>query len=536
VPVTADPNRRPAWSVLPIALLIIVPLGVVMSAFLQPQPEEWAHLAEYVLPRVLTNTAVLMVGVGLSVLVLGVGLAWLTAVCEFPGRKFFAWALMLPMAMPAYVLAFVHVALLDYSGPVQSLLREIFGGPVWFPPIRSTWGVVLVMSFALYPYVYLLARQAFLTQGKRLLEAAQTLGCSHTRAFWSVALPMSRPWWVAGLTLALMETLADFGTVSIFNFDTFTTAIYKAWFSLFNLPLASQLASLLVMLVLLLVVAEHHARGARAYAGRLGAGERIVLTGKQRVWATLACALVLSMAFIAPFIQIVIWAASVWRTDLDPRYLSFIWHSVLLASSAAALVVVAALWLAWARRVRPDPVTAGLTRIATLGYAVPGMVLAVGIYIPVAWFDNQLAAWAAHFGVRPAFLLGGTLFVMLAGLASRFLSVGFNPLEAGFKRITDSQEEAARSLGLAPRAVLMKLHLPLLSGSVLSAALLVFVDVMKEMPITLMTRPFGWDTLAVRVFEMTSEGMWEHAALPALFIVLAGLIPVVMLMREKNHD
>lgn len=521
---------------LPIALLIIAPLGVVMSSFLQPQPQEWAHLVEHVLPRVLMNTAVLMLGVGLCVLVLGVGLAWLTAVCEFPGRKFFSWALMLPMAMPAYVLAFVHVALLDYSGPVQSLLREIFGGPVWFPPIRSTWGVVLVMSFALYPYVYLLARQAFLTQGKRLLEAAQTLGLGHTRAFWRVALPMSRPWWVAGVTLALMETLADFGTVSIFNFDTFTTAIYKAWFSLFNLPLASQLASLLVLLVLLLVVAEHHARGARAYAGRLGVGERIALKGKLRWLAALLCTLVLLMAFIVPLIQIVLWAASVWREDIDQRYFGFIWHSVLLASSAAAVVIVAALWLAWQRRLHGDAITASLTRIATLGYAVPGMVLAVGIYIPVAWFDNQLAAWAAHFGTTPPFMLGGTLLVMLLGLASRFLSVGFGPLEAGFKRITGSQEEAARSLGLTPRAVLLKLHLPLLSGSVLSAALLVFVDVMKEMPITLMTRPFGWDTLAVRVFEMTSEGMWEHAALPALLIVLTGLLPVAMLMREKNHD
>ncbi|MEY3201161.1 MAG: hypothetical protein RIR70_711 [Pseudomonadota bacterium] len=503
-----------------------------MSAFLQPQPDEWAHLAQHVLPRVLGNTALLVVGVGAGTLLLGVGLAWLTAVCEFPGRRFFTWALMLPMAMPAYVLAFVHVALLDYSGPVQTLLRTLFGAPLWFPPIRSTWGVVLVMSFALYPYVYLLARQAFLTQGKRLMEAAQTLGLSHTQAFWKVALPMSRPWWVAGVTLALMETLADFGTVSIFNFDTFTTAIYKAWFALFNLPLASQLASLLVVLVLFLVALENKARGQRAYAGRLGAGERILLKGRLRWLALGVCAGVLLMAFIVPFIQIVIWVVSVWQTDFDSRYLQFIWHSVLLASCSALVVGVAALWLAWARRAHADVITAALTRIATLGYAVPGMVLAVGIYIPVAWLDQRLAALS--WGVP--IMLGGTLLVMLLGLSSRFLAVGFGPIEAGFKRITDSQEEAARSLGLSPRAVLWRLHLPLLSGSVLSAALLVFVDVMKEMPITLMTRPFGWDTLSVRIFEMTSEGMWEHAALPALFIVLVGLIPVVMLMRDTHHE
>lgn len=519
---------------LPIALLIIVPLGVVMSAFLSPQTEAWDHLLRHVLPRVLANTGILVVGVGGGVLVLGVGLAWLTAVCEFPGRRVFAWALMLPLSMPAYVLAFVHVGLLDYSGPVQTALRGVFGPNIPFPPIRSAWGVVLVMSFALYPYVYLLARQAFLTQGKRLLEASQTLGLTHHLAFWRVAVPMSRPWWVAGLTLALMETLADFGTVSVFNFDTFTTAIYKAWFSLFNLPLASQLASLLVMLVLVLVFAEQKARGQRSYAPRPTEGERIALTGPWRVLAPLVCTSVLAMAFVVPMIQVCLWAASVWHTDIDSRYLGFIWHSVLLAALAASLVVAASLWLAFVRRLHTDPLTQALSRIATLGYAVPGMVLAVGIYIPVAWLDNTLATLGQSLGWQTGPLLAGTLFVMLTGLASRFLAVGFGPIEAGIKRITRHQEDAARSLGLSARAMLLKLHVPLLRGSVLTAALLVFVDVMKEMPITLMTRPFGWDTLAVRVFEMTSEGMWEHAALPALFIVLTGLLPVILLMREPD--
>ena len=525
---------RPAWSVLPLALLIIVPLSVVMSGFLSPQGDDWAHLLRYVLPRVLLNTAVLSVGVGCGVLVMGVGLAWLTAVCEFPGRRFFSWALMLPMAIPAYVLAFVQVGLLDYSGPVQSSLRAVWGGPVWFPPIRSAWGVVLVMSLALYPYVYLLARQAFLTQGRRMLEAAQTLGMGHQRAFWEVAVPMSRPWWVAGLTLVLMETLADFGTVSIFNFDTFTTAIYKAWFSMFNLPLASQLASLLVFLVLGLAWAEQRARGQRAYAGRLGVGERIVLSGRWRWLAFAACGLVWLMAFAVPIVQLVEWVVSVWREDLDARYGSFVWHSMLLAGLSALVVVSAALWLAFVRRMRRDAITLGLTQVATMGYAVPGMVLAVGVYIPVAWLDKQIAALAASLGLDLPWLLGGTILVMLLGLVSRFLAVGFGPLDAGMKRITLSQEEAARTLGLSPQAMLRRLHFPLLSGSVLSAALLVFVDVMKEIPITLMTRPFGWDTLAVRVFEMTSEGMWERAALPALCIVLVGLLPVIFLTRSET--
>jgi len=519
------------------ALIIIIPLGMVMLSFLQPQPQEWAHFTEYVLPRVLWNTLLLAVGVGLGVLVLGVGLAWLTSMCEFPGRRWLTWALMLPMAIPAYVLAFVHVALWDYAGPVQSLWREWLGSLVGFPPIRSTGGVVLVMCLALYPYVYLLARQAFLTQGRRLMEAAQTMGFSHRQAFWRVAVPMSRPWWMAGVTLALMETLADFGTVSVFNFDTFTTAIYKAWFSLFNLPLASQLATLLVLLVLLLVLAEHKARGARAYSGKLASGERIVLSGASRWLATGGCLVVWAMAFMVPFIQICIWAAKVWHAGMDLRYLGFIGHSVLLATSAALLVAGVALGLAWKRRSHTDRITRSLTRIATLGYAVPGMVLAVGIYVPIAWLDRQMALIGAQFGVSMPWMISGTLCVMLVALCSRFLAVGFEPIEAGFKRISRSQEEAARCLGLSPRGMLIKLYTPLLSGSIFSAALLVFVDVMKEMPITLMTRPFGWDTLAVRVFEMTSEGLWEQAALPSLLIVMVGLLPVIMLMRENpRHE
>lgn len=514
--------------------MIIIPLGVVMLSFLQPQPQEWAHFAEYVLPRVLSNTLLLACGVGLGVMVLGVGLAWLTSMCEFPGRRWLAWALMLPMAMPGYVLAFVHVALLDYSGPIQSWLRELLGHPVGFPPIRSIWGVVLVMSLALYPYVYLLARQAFLTQGGRLMEAAQTMGLNHWQAFWRVALPMSRPWWMAGVTLALMETLADFGTVSVFNFDTFTTAIYKAWFSLFNLPLASQLATLLVLLVLVLIVAEHQARGARAYTGKLAAsGERVILSGASRWLAMGGCLLVLSMAFIVPFIQMCLWVAKVWHTGIDRRYLSFIGHSVLLATSAALFVAGAALYLAWQRRWHTDFITRSLTQVSTLGYAVPGMVLAVGVYAPIAWLDRQIISVGAVFGLALPWSISGTFCVMLVALCSRFLAVGFGPIEAGFKRISQSQEEAARCLGLSPHNMLIKLYAPLLSGSIFSAALLVFVDVMKEMPITLMTRPFGWDTLAVRVFEMTSESLWEQAALPSLLIVLAGLLPVAMLMREK---
>lgn len=519
---------------MPIALLTVVPLLVVLGSFLHPQPEVWSHLRQYVLPDVISNTLILIVGVGVGVLLLGVPLAWFTSVCEFPGRSFFSWALMLPLAMPAYVLAFVQVGLLDFTGPVQTLLRDWGFSVAWFPKIRSTGGVILVLSLAFYPYVYLLARNAFLTQGKRALEAAQMLGLSRQQGFWKVALPMARPWLIGGLTLALMETLADFGAVSIFNFDTFTTAIYKSWFALFNLPAASQLASLLVMFVLVLVALEYWARGARQYHGRIVAAERIKLLGWHRYLALASCSLVLLVAFIVPLIQLIVWTYSVWHEELDARYLGFTLRSMLIALLAALLVAVLGLLLVFIQRRFNQRATRWLVRLATLGYAVPGSVLAVGVFLPIAWLDNWLIPLAQHFGFAGYQILKGSVAVMLLALAARFMAVAFQPIDSAMQRISRNQEDAARSLGLNQRQLLWRLHLPLLRGGMLTAVLMCFVDVMKEMPITLMTRPFGWDTLAVRVFEMTSEGMWASAALPSLMIVLTGLLPVVLLVLKSE--
>lgn len=525
---------RGAFYVLPITMLTLVPLIVVLASFLQPQPEVWAHLVQYVLPEVLRNTLLMMLGVGGGVLLLGALLAWLTAVCEFPGRRFFAWALMLPLAMPAYVLAFSMVGLLDYSGPIQIALREWLGDVEWFPRIRSTGGVLLTLTLALYPYVYLMAREAFLSQGRRALEAAQTLGLTRLQAFWRVALPMARPWLAGGVMLALMESLADFGTVAIFNFDTFTTAIYKSWLALFNLPAAAQLASLLVLFVLVLAWLEAKSRGARRFHGKGGRGARIVLYGWPRWMAFALCLIVLLAAFVIPAMQLLLWAIKVWAEEVDARYWAFVWHSLLLALLAALSVAAAALLLTHFARRFQDSATSWLVRVAVLGYAVPGTVLAVGVFIPIAWLDDQLVAVVNALGGTETEILKGSLAVMLLALASRFMAVGYQPVEAAMQRITRNQEDAARSLGVTGRALLWRLHLPMLRGGILSALLLVFVETLKEMPITLMTRPFGWDTLAVRIFEMTSEGMWEQAALPSLGIVLAGLLPVMLLIRQTE--
>ncbi|WP_460529784.1 ABC transporter permease [Chitinimonas naiadis] len=528
-------ERIVAWL---IAVITLLPLAVVVASLLRPQADIWSHLSEFVLPQLLSNTFWLVLGVAIGTLLLGVSLAWLTAVYDFPFRKHFAWALALPLAMPAYVLAFVQIGLYDYAGPLQSLLREFMDDTRWIPGIRSRWGVILTLTLGLYPYVYLLARNAFLTQGRRALEAAASLGLSRRQGFWRVALPMARPWVIGGLTLALMECLADFGTVATFNYDTFTTAIYKAWFALFNLNAASQLASLLVFAVLVLVLVEQKVRGDKRYtAGRAGAAHPDKLRG-WRAWSVVAyCLLVLSIAFLIPMVQLLRWAWSVAGDQLDLRYFGFVGRSLLLSAGSAIGIVLLALILAYVVRRRADLSSRLSARLATLGYAVPGTVLAVGIFVPVSWLENGLINSVKALGLgQPTQILQGTLLVMLLAFAARFLAVAYEPTQAAMQRITQSQEEAAASMGLGRRAVLWRIHLPILRGGLLTAALMVFVDVMKEMPITLMTRPFGWDTLSVRVFEMTSEGQWEMAALPSVAIVLAGLIPVILLARETEKQ
>ncbi|MFA6903125.1 MAG: iron ABC transporter permease [Gallionellaceae bacterium] len=525
---------------LAVAALVLVPVAVTFSAFFsRSEGDVLAHMAEFVLPELLVNTLWLLLGVGVGVSVLGVTLAWLVAMCEFPGRRLFDWALLLPLALPAYVTAFVAIGLLDYTGPLQSWLREtwlrdslLLGG---MPEIRSRGGVILVMSLALYPYVYLIAKNAFVSQGAIALEAAQSLGLSRTQGFFRVALPMARPWIAAGLMLALMETLADFGTMAIFNYDTFTTAIYKAWYSLFSLPAAAQLASILILFVLVAVVFEQRSRMQMRYGavGRSAASRRIRLTPLQAGLATLYAASVLALAFIIPVTQLALWTRDVIATDLDSRYWGFAWHSVLLAGIGALLVTGVALLLAYAGRRRPGPAITWLQRLATIGYAFPGAVLAVGLFIPVAWLDNWLIdTGRAWFGFDGSEILKGTLLVMLLAYLVRFLAVGFGPIDSGLQRITRNVDEAARNLGTGSAGLLARVHLPMLRASLLTAAALAFVDIMKEMPITLMTRPFGWDTLAVRIFEMTSEGEWERAALPSLALVIAGIIPVILLTRR----
>ncbi|MDX1654004.1 MAG: iron ABC transporter permease [Candidatus Competibacteraceae bacterium] len=516
--------------------MVTLPLLVVFSGWLNIDSAVWQHLADNVLGRLLGNTLVLVAGVGGGTLVLGVSLAWLTAMCDFPGRRLFDWALMLPFAVPAYVLAFIAVGLLDFSGPVQSLLRGLLGpGNYWFPSVRSQGGVVLVMTLTFYPYVYMLTRAAFIGQGRSSLEAARVLGLGPWTAFLRVAVPTARPAIAAGLALVLMETLADFGTVAIFNYDTFTTAIYKAWFGLFNLPAAAQLASLLLVVVLLALTLERRGRG-RARFDAMGRGrraQRLRLTG-WRAWGAFAlCTTVFTLAFAVPVIQLLVWTLERGLEDLDSRYWQLLTHTLTLGILAALLTVAGALVMAYTRRHYPDRWIRPAVRLGTLGYALPGSVLAVGIMISLTWVDNRLAELLGLFGLEAGLVLRSTILALLLAYLVRFMAVAFGPVDSGLDRIRPTLVEAARGMGAGQGEIIRRLYLPLLSPGLLTGLLLVMVDVMKEMPATLLLRPFGWDTFAVRIFEMTSEGEWERAALPALTLVLTGLLPVILLVRRS---
>ena len=534
-------NHRPAsvWRLIPflVAALVLIPIGTILSSFFAPTSDIWQHLVETTLLSLLINTFWLALGVVSGTTLLGVSLAWLTAVCEFPGRKLFSWALLLPLAVPAYVTAFVVLGLFDFTGPVQSAFRSWLGPDAWFPEVRGRMGVITVMVLAFYPYVYLLARNAFLTQGKRSLEASQSLGLNRTQGFFRVALPMARPWIAGGVMLALMETLADFGTVAVFNYDTFTTAIYKTWFGMFSLPAASQLASLLLVIVFALIVMEQQIRIRMRYAEvkQSARVDRIALTGWRSATATALASGTLFFAFLLPIGQLIIWAANSLVQDLDSRYLGFLWHSLLLSTLAALLTCTVALLLVYATRRHPDAATRNAVRIATLGYALPGTVLAVGMFVPLASLDNWIGEVTLQlFQIETGLMIQGTIAIMLLAYLTRFLAVSHSPIDSAMQRITSSIDEASMSMGINGWMMLRRVHLPILKSGIFTAGALVFVDVMKEMPITLMTRPFGWDTLSVRIFEMTSEGAWEQAALPAVALVISGLIPIILFMRQTE--
>jgi iron(III) transport system permease protein len=503
-------------------------------------PGVWSHLTQTVLPRYLANSLILACSVGVGVALLGATTAWLTAAFEFPGRRTLTWALVLPLAMPAYVVAYAYTDFLQFSGPVQGTLREITGWrprDYWFPEIRSLPGAACLLVLVLFPYVYLPVHAAFVERSPNLLHAARLAGLNPRQAFLRVALPLTRPALAAGVAVAVMETLADYGVVSYFAIETLTIGVFKAWFSLGDRSAAARLSVMLLGVVMLVVWLERASRGRARFQGAgIVSARRRRLAGAAGGAATAVCLLPVVFGFLLPA---AILLRLTWRaTDFGglDRYAALVANSFTAAGLAVVLAVVAAVTLAYAARLHPSaPVRSGVW-LAGLGYAVPGAVLAVAVLAPLARFDNALDAFLqANFGIKSGLLLTGSITALVYAYVVRFLALALTNAEAGLARITPGMDEAARTLGCSPGAVLARVHAPLLARSLLIGALLVFVDALKELPATLVLRPFDFDTLATRAYNLAKDERLGEAALPSLTIVVVALIPVIVVAHALGR-
>jgi iron(III) transport system permease protein len=529
--------RRHGWTVAAflIAAAVALPVLVVLSRLLVPSGDIWAHLASTVLAGYVSNTVLLGAGVALGTLVVGTGTAWLVTMCTFPGRSVLAWLLLLPLAAPAYIVAYAYTDLLQYAGPVQSALRDAFGWArqdYWFPEIRSLGGAIVVMTLVLYPYVYLLARAAFLDQSACAFDVGRTLGRTAWGCFFQVAIPLARPALAGGVALAVMESLADFGTVQYFGVPTFTTGIYRTWFALGEPVAAAQLASALMLIVMLVLVLERLSRGRARYehTSAIRDWHPFHLSGARALACSLACALPVVLGFLLPVGILLEMTVRSGDAGLGERFIDLAASSFALAALAAALTVTLALVIGYGLRLQPTPPMRLAARIAGLGYAIPGAVIAIGVLLPFTSFDNAVDGWMrAAFGVSTGLLISGSLAILVFAYLVRFLAVALNTVEAGLTKINQSFDDAARVLGEGRTGALLRVHVPILKGSVLTAGIMVFVDVLKELPATLILRPFNFETLAVRVYRFASDERLAEASSAALAIVAVGLVPVVVL-------
>jgi iron(III) transport system permease protein len=511
--------RPDGWAALTLALALLVagPLIGLPVAFLADRGESLRRFASFV-PEALANTAVLLVGVGVGTLVLGTALAALVSFFDFPGRGFVDWALALPLAVPGYVFTLFALGVLEFR----------------LPELRSPAGAIAIFTLVLYPYVYLLARGAFLAQPRSLLEAARGLGLSRRAAILRTAVPLARPAILAGVALALMEALADFGTVNLLGVRTFTDAIYRVWFTAFDREAAMQLATLLVSITLTLLALERLARGRARYHAHAARGEAIEpvrLRGAAALAATLAPLLLVGVVVALPLAQLAVWAVDSIRDGLlAPEFATAARNSLLLAAMSAVIVPGVAVLLAYGLRASRSALAGSAVRVATIGYGLPGSVVAVAVFAPLAWLDHRLDD-AAGVGL----LLTGTAVALFAAYLVRFLSLAFGAVDASLGRVPRDLDEAARGIGSDRLDVLARVHLPLMRGGLVTATLLVFTEVMKELPATMLLRPLGGDTLAIAVWQATSESLFRTAALPALLIVLVGLVPVVLMVRLSGR-
>lgn len=535
------------WSAIALLIAFIVCLPILSVVWLSFNPEEniWPHLVNTVLASYIWTTLGLMLGVAIGTLLIGVSTAWLITHYEFPGRTLFNWALLLPFAVPAYVIAFIYTDLLEFAGPVQSSLRSLFGWKLaneyWFPAIRTLPGAVVMLVLVLYPYVYLLARAAFLEQSASVLEAARVLGGTSQNLFFKVALPMARPAIAVGLSMAMMETLNDFGTVDYFAVRTLTAGLYDVWLGMNNLGGGAQIATLLLMFVMMLIglekVSRRHQQNFQPTATRFRQLTRHPLSGRRALLASATCFAPVLLGFLVPAWVLVDYAITYFAQSWTEDFRKIAINSMLLSGTAATTAVVIGILLSYSQRLHPTRLLRTSVNISSMGYAVPGAVLAIGVIIPFATFDNTLDDFMRQqFGISTGLLLSGTVFALIFAYTVRFLAVAYGSVDASMKKISPHMDDAARSLGHSSGSILMRVHLPLMKSGVLTAALVVFVDCMKELPATLILRPFNFDTLATHVYQFASDELIGEASLGALLIVLVGLAPVILLTTTIDRS
>lgn len=517
-----------------VAALTVLPVAIVALSLLTPSVDVWRHLWRTRLADMVVDTLVLLGGVGVGTLVLGGGLAWLVTAYRFPGRAVLSWLLVLPLAMPGYVLGFVYLSVFDFTGPVQERWRSWFGRDAAFPEVRSMGGAVLVLTLVLYPYVYLLARAAFRDQAGTSYQVARSLGCGPLEAARRIVLPLARPSLAAGLALVMMETLTDFATVQYFNVDTVSVGIYRVWRGMYDRDAATELAGFVLLFALAVVLVERLLRGRARYEQPGGAApglEAEQLRGVRAWLATGLCLAVLLGAFFAPAAQLVAWVLG--RSAEDARtagdHASYLSNSAFLAVATALVCVVAGVVVANALRFSSGRVTRTAARLTIVGYAVPAPVVGIGVLLAIVGLDGLLDG----FGIDVTLLLlSGSVGAVLYAYGVRFLALGFSTVDASLEKVPREITMSARTLGAPPRRVLARLHLPLTRGGIATAALLVALEALKELPIVLLLRPFGFDTLSIWVWQLAAESLWEAAALPALIIIAVSLVPVALLSRQ----
>jgi iron(III) transport system permease protein len=539
--------RQKGWTFasLLLASLVALPVVAVFVLALRPSGDIWPHLISTSLPDYIRTTLLLMLGVGAITLSTGVMSAWLVTMCRFPGRRLFEWLLLVPLAFPAYVVAYAYTDLLEYSGAVQGLLRDLFEWhkpqDYWFPEVRSLGGAITLMGVVLYPYVYLLARAAFLEQSVNVLEAARVLGHGPWRTFFRISLPAARPAIAIGVALALMETLNDFGTVDFFAVKTMTTALFDVWLGMGSLAGGAQIAITMLGFVVVLITIERFSRRRQKVYQQAGSRfrelPRYTLRGLPRTLAVIACLLPVLIGFVIPLVVLLRLSLIYFDASWTSNFRTYALNSLLLSAIAAIVALLFALIIAYGQRLLGGRVIGIAARISSLGYALPGAVLGIGVLVPFGYFDNSLdLAMRKMFGISTGLILSGTLVAVIFAYVVRFLAVALGQVESSLAKVPPSLDMAARTLGYRPGDILFRYHVPLIRGGMLISIMIVFVDCMKELPATLILRPFNFETLATHVYYFASDEMLGEAALGSLTIVLVGMVPVVMLSMVMSRE